>query len=103
MSDTAAMDYFLPVGMSDTMRTVPRRRRQRIPADIRRLLSEKGLLSAYRARPPYQRNDYIGWILRAKLAPTRQKRIDIMLTELAAGEGYMKMEWRPPRAAARKK
>jgi len=103
VSDSPAMAYFLPVWMSDTMSARARRPHHRIPSDIRRLLSEKSLLSAYRARPPYQRNDYIGWIERAKLPPTRQKRIDLMVLELAAGEGYMKMEWRPPRAAARKK
>ncbi len=52
---------------------------------------------AYDARPPYQRNDYIGWIERAKRPETRTKRIDQMLAELAAGDVYMKMAWRPGR------
>jgi hypothetical protein len=34
-----------------------KRARQTMPAAIRRSLVEKGLMDAYRARPPYQRND----------------------------------------------
>jgi predicted amino acid-binding ACT domain protein len=55
----------------------------------------KGLRAAYDARPPYQRNDYLGWINRAKRDDTRQKRLRQMLAELRAGEGYMNMPWRP--------
>ena len=46
-------------------------------------------MEAYHARPPYQQNDYIGWISRTKLEKTQQKRLQIMLNELAAGQGYM--------------
>lgn len=52
-------------------------------------------MNAYEARPPYQRNDYIGWITRAKLAATQQKRLDQMLDELERGDIYMKMAYRP--------
>ena len=45
-------------------------------------------------RPPYQRNDYIGWITRAKLPATRQKRLEQMLDELEKGDAYMKMVFR---------
>jgi len=78
------------------MRTV-RPLRQRVPPDIRALLAQKGLLAAFRARPPYQRNDYLGWIARAKLPNTRRKRIELMMDELKAGHGYMTMQWEPPR------
>ncbi|HSG43712.1 MAG TPA: YdeI/OmpD-associated family protein [Anaerolineales bacterium] len=30
------------------------------------------MTDAYNARPPYQRNDYIGWITRAKREETKQ-------------------------------
>jgi uncharacterized protein YdeI (YjbR/CyaY-like superfamily) len=53
------------------------------------------LRAAYDARPPYQRNDYLGWINRAKRDDTKQKRLRQMLAELRAGEGYMNMPWRP--------
>ena len=67
---------------------------QPMPEDIADRLQSEGLRAAYDARPPYQRNDYLGWIARAKRPETRQKRIAQMLAELAAGDTYMKMAWR---------
>ncbi len=52
------------------------------------------MMDAYNSRPPYQRNDYIGWIQRAKLEATRQKRLNLMLDELKRGDVYMKMKWK---------
>ena len=72
---------------------MPPRPRYEIPDFIRDALKEHGLMDAYRARPPYQQNDYIGWITRAKLEATRQKRLDQMLNELKGGKLYMKMKW----------
>jgi uncharacterized protein YdeI (YjbR/CyaY-like superfamily) len=71
-----------------------RRERYPMPDFIREALTEKNLASAYNARPPYQRNDYIGWITRAKLPATKQKRLDQMLEELEQGDKYMKMAYR---------
>jgi uncharacterized protein YdeI (YjbR/CyaY-like superfamily) len=65
-----------------------------MPADVRRALDERGLLDAYRGRPPYQRNDYLGWIARAKREETRERRLAQMLDELAGGDRYMRMRWR---------
>ena len=67
---------------------------QPMPEDIARRLDASRLRDAYEARPPYQRNDYLGWIARAKRPETRDKRIAQMLEELAAGDRYMKMAWR---------
>lgn len=64
-----------------------------LPADIDEALRSKDLVEAYQARPAYQKNDYIGWITRAKREETRQKRLDQMLRELAAGDKYMKMDY----------
>ncbi len=50
-------------------------------------------MAAYEARPDYQKNDYLGWIARAKRDDTRQKRLDQMLDELQRGGVYMKMAW----------
>jgi uncharacterized protein YdeI (YjbR/CyaY-like superfamily) len=50
----------------------PARPRYEIPDYIREALSARGLIDAYRARPPYQQNDYIGWIMRAKLEATKK-------------------------------
>ena len=73
------------------------RPRHPMPTDVRRALEGAGLMDAYLDRPPYQRNDYIGWINRAKREDTRRRRIDQMLAELEAGDVYMKMAWRPRR------
>ena len=73
------------------------RPRHPLPAFVREALAERGLADAYATRPPYQRNDYIGWIAGAKQAATRRRRLDQMLAELGAGDRYMKMPWRPGR------
>ena len=70
------------------------RERYPMPDFIRAALAERELTAAYDARPPYQRNDYIGWITRAKLPATQQKRLEQMLDELKRGDAYMKMAYR---------
>ena len=65
-----------------------------MPADVRQALSERKLTVAYKRRPLYQQNDYIGWITRAKREQTRNKRIRQMLDELAGGHRYMNMPYR---------
>lgn len=65
-----------------------------MPVYVLEALKASGLEAAYSERPPYQRNDYIGWIIRAKLPATQQKRLSQMLAELARGDIYMKMAHR---------
>lgn len=77
----------------------PRRPRHPMPDDVRAALAEHGLREEYDARPPYQRNDYLGWIGRAKRSETREKRLVQMLEELAAGDRYMKMPYGGGRAS----
>ena len=72
---------------------MPPRPRHPMPDFIRDAINERGLMDAYRSRPPYQRNDYIGWINRAKREATKQKRLNQMLDELEGGKVYMKMKW----------
>jgi len=74
---------------------MPSRPRYPMPDFFRDALNTHGLMDAYRSRPPYQQNDYIGWITRAKLETTRQKRLAQMLDELKKGATYMKMKWNP--------
>lgn len=50
------------------------RPRHPMPDYVKKALDREGLMEAYRGRPPYQRNDYIGWITRAKREETRQRR-----------------------------
>jgi uncharacterized protein YdeI (YjbR/CyaY-like superfamily) len=71
-----------------------KRERYPMPDFIRDALAAKKLTAAYDTRPPYQRNDYIGWITRAKLPETQQKRLAQMLEELAKGDVHMKMAYR---------
>jgi len=66
-----------------------------MPDSIHNALNLRGLMDAYLARPDYQQNDYIGWITRAKLEATKQKRLNQMLDELKHGGVYMKMKWNP--------
>jgi DNA-binding MarR family transcriptional regulator len=68
-----------------------------MPEFIKRALVMASLMEAYDRRPPYQRNDYIGWITRAKREETRLKRLRQMLDELKCGDAYMKMKWQPKR------
>ncbi len=69
------------------------RPRYEMPEFFRDALNARGLMEAYLKRPPYQQNDYIGWITRAKLEATKQKRLNQMLDELERGGVYMKMKW----------
>jgi uncharacterized protein YdeI (YjbR/CyaY-like superfamily) len=70
-----------------------KRARQSMPAFVRDALNERGLMDAYKARPAYQKNDYLGWIKRAKQDATREKRLSQMLSELEGGKKYMNMDW----------
>lgn len=74
---------------------VLKRGKNPMPDDIAARLDAHGLRAAYDARPPYQRNDYLGWIARAKRSETREKRVAQMLDELVDGTLYMKMRWSP--------
>lgn len=65
-----------------------------LPAYVETALRERNLEEAYRTRPAYQKNDYVGWITRAKREATRQQRLAQMLDELEAGDRYMKMDYR---------
>jgi len=69
------------------------RTRNQMPNYIREALNERRVMDAYRERPDYQQNDYIGWITRAKREETKQKRLAQMLDELEGGRLYMNMSW----------
>jgi hypothetical protein len=65
-----------------------------MPAFVRTALGKRDLLAQYRARPDYQRNDYLRWIAQAKREATQRKRLEQMLDELDRGDVYMNMAWR---------
>jgi hypothetical protein len=96
--------WYLPIGTLTNLtalilllltrrKDMPPHPRYEMPDFIHNALQKRGLMEAYLARPPYQRNDYIGWITRARHTATRQKRLKQMLTELKKGDIYMKMRW----------
>lgn len=98
--------WYLPIGtlinliafiflLLTRRKVMPPRPRYEMPDFIHEALQNRRLMEAYLARPPYQRNDYIGWITRARLSATKQKRLKQMLDELKKGDVYMKMEWNP--------
>lgn len=64
-----------------------------MPDFVREALVRADLTEAFERRPPYQRNDYLGWIARAKRPATRDKRLAQMLDELASGDRYMNMPY----------
>ncbi len=72
---------------------MPSRPRYEMPEFFRDALNKRGLMQKYITRPPYQQNDYIGWITRARLEATRQKRLNQMLDEVERGGVYMTMKW----------
>jgi len=78
--------------MMDTSRL--KRKINPMPEDVEERLVRENLMDAYRKRPPYQQNDYIGWILKAKRPETREKRISQMIEELRNGDKYMGMDYR---------
>lgn len=65
-----------------------------MPDYFLKALKKAKVFDAYSSRPPYQRNDYIGWITGAKREETRQKRLDQMLDELKRADVYMNMAWK---------
>jgi uncharacterized protein YdeI (YjbR/CyaY-like superfamily) len=64
-----------------------------MPAHVRQTIKDEGLWDAYKERPSYQQNDYVGWIKQAKQEATQEKRLKQMVNELRKGGVYMGMEW----------
>jgi uncharacterized protein YdeI (YjbR/CyaY-like superfamily) len=68
---------------------------QSMPDFVKDALVKNQLLEAYKNRPPYQQNDYLGWINRGKRQETKEKRLAQMLYELQRGNLYMNMAYKP--------
>ncbi len=81
--------------MNDEKFSKLKRPRYPMPDFIKEALKERALMDAYRQRPAYQQNDYIGWITRAKRQETVDKRLAQMLDELESNDKYMKMAYHP--------
>ena len=74
-----------------------RRDIHQMPEFVIAALEGRLLMDAFRQRPAYQQNDYVGWINAAKRDGTKQKRLAQMLDELERGGVYMKMDHPPSR------
>ena len=72
-----------------------KRERHPMPEDVLNALEQENLFEAYESRPPYQQNDYVGWIIDAKRDKTRNARLAQMLDEIRSGDRYMKMAYKP--------
>lgn len=72
-----------------------KRERHPVPEGILTALEQENLFEAFSSRPPYQQNDYVGWISGAKRPETQQARLTQMLDELRSGDRYMKMPYKP--------
>lgn len=64
-----------------------------MPDFVRNAIEARGLQQRYLERPPYQRNDYLMWINKARRDDTRLRRLAQMLDELESGGVYMRMKW----------
>ena len=51
-----------------------KRPRYPMPDFVKQALEERGLMAAYKDRPAYQQNDYVGWISHAKRAGDERKK-----------------------------
>ncbi len=69
--------------------------RNPMPGYVRQALADHNLMGRYLLRPPYQQNDYIGWISRAVRYETKAKRLHQMIRELREGNVYMNMAYNP--------
>ena len=69
------------------------RPRHPMPDFVREALKEYGLGRACEVRSSYKRNDYLGWIARAKREEARRRHLAQMLDEFRRGDVYRKKPW----------
>ncbi len=71
-----------------------------MPGFVKGALAKAKQLDAYKARPEYQRDDYLDWINKAIGQAEKDKRVAQMIEELAKGNVYMGEPWEPPKKPA---
>ena len=69
-----------------------KRSKNPMPGFVKKALNDNRLMDAFKSRPAYQQNDYLGWINRAKREETKSKRLSQMIHELDVGGLYMNMK-----------
>ena len=66
-----------------------------MPEFVMNALLTHQLLTAFNARPAYQRDEYLGWIGRAQPEGMQHQRLIQMLDELQRGDVFMSLLFRP--------
>jgi uncharacterized protein YdeI (YjbR/CyaY-like superfamily) len=64
-----------------------------MPDFVRQALADNSPINTYHSRPPYQQNDYTGWINRAVRNETKRKRPDQVIDGPQKGNVYMEMKY----------
>ena len=67
-----------------------------MPGNVKAALVKRELMDAFRARPEYQRTEYLKWIALAIGPAAKDKRLQQMLDELAKGGVFKGEPWTPP-------
>lgn len=67
-----------------------------MPGFVKQALKTRGLLKAFKKRPEYQQNDYLGWIHEAKMEEVKAERLQQMIDELEKGGIFMGEEYPAP-------
>ena len=65
-----------------------------LPADVRHALVGHGVLGAFKERSPYQQDDHIARVNRARVVESRVARVMELVAELQHGDPFMRTAWR---------
>lgn len=57
-----------------------------LPKDLKNALADSTVIDAWNDITPLARNEFICWVISAKLIETRSRRITIAISKLAQGE-----------------
>ncbi len=67
-----------------------------MPGFVKSALAKAKMMDTYRARPEYQRHEYLARIDRAIGTDAKKKLLDQMIDELTKGGVYLGEPWEPP-------
>lgn len=67
-----------------------------MPGFVRSALTKHDLMDAFRARPDYQQNEYLGWLGKAVTDAEKKKRAAQLVDELTKGDAFLGKPWAPP-------
>ncbi len=82
--------------MSGPDRNLAAKSQHQMPGFVRKALEKHKLVDAFRARPAYQQNGYMGWIAEGKIQALMDKRLEQMIDELTKGNVFKGEPYTPP-------